>query len=216
MAIHAIEGKLVYALVRALRPMVCIEVGTADGGSATHILAALAANGEGELISYDIDAGVGSRIPAALRDRWTLRVVDGRTADYPEYADFIFEDASHDYATTYDLLGLLKTRRPRIILSHDYYTHRVYGGFFVEQAFNDALGSEAFGVELDGAFTGLGVWVNPNRPQAAAPLLKAETAALINGHELEVNGDGSTKIKRKHAPDTQTREPRKAKAKAKP
>lgn len=163
MAIFRDEGRILYALVRALRPSLCVEIGTADGGSASHILLALQANKKGKLISIDLEAGSGSRIPDELRDRWQFIQGDALTIDLPEKADFVFEDGAHSYEFTRDMLTRLRTLNPKALLSHDYYTHRVYEGFAVEQAFAEAFGDEQFGVEVDGAFTGLGVWINPAR-----------------------------------------------------
>ena len=49
-------------------------------------------------------------------------------------------------------------------MSHDYYTHEVYPDFRVKEAFDEVFPpAEVLGIAIDGAFTGLGLWVNPNR-----------------------------------------------------
>jgi hypothetical protein len=68
-----------YAVTRAIRPSIVIETGVAHGVSSAFFLAALAANGAGELHSIDLpplDSGSESRIGACIPDRlrgaWTL------------------------------------------------------------------------------------------------------------------------------------------------
>ena len=106
--INPAAGALLYALVRGLRPDVIVETGTASGVSTTYLLAALARNGTGRLVSVDLPfvqtggeellRGVvpgseidprdssplppgkepGWAIPAELRGRWDLRLGDSR------------------------------------------------------------------------------------------------------------------------------------------
>lgn len=153
------EGRVIYALVRALHPERVVEVGVDSGGTSTHILSALEANGTGALWSVDINPDCGAMVPAHLRPRWTFVNADALTTELPEHADFIFEDGEHGYPFTFKVLTRLKALNPRMLLSHDYYTHLTYGDAFqVQRAFTDVLGDK--GVLLDGAFTGLGYWVN--------------------------------------------------------
>jgi hypothetical protein len=77
------QGALLYLIVRAARPRVAIETGVRPGYSTAWILAALEANGEGQLTSLGPgptagrpngvhDVTVGQFVPPALRSRWTL------------------------------------------------------------------------------------------------------------------------------------------------
>ncbi len=161
MSTFSAEGQVLYALIRTLKPMQVIEVGVDSGGTSTHILTALDRNSSGLLYSVDINPDVGSKVPADLRQYWTLVTGDALTVDLPAQADFIFEDGSHELAFTRDILTRLKALNPRVIISHDYYSHEVYGGFYVKEAF-DAVLPGGFGVKINDAFTGLGVWVNPD------------------------------------------------------
>ena len=79
------QGALLYLLTRALAPTRAIETGVGPGYSTAWILAALAANGHGELVSLGpgspvgrasgIDGtSVGQFVPPALRGRWTLAI----------------------------------------------------------------------------------------------------------------------------------------------
>lgn len=49
-------GRYLFALVRALRPKICLEIGTGVGISAAYIIAALAMNREGILWTLEGDA----------------------------------------------------------------------------------------------------------------------------------------------------------------
>jgi Methyltransferase domain len=57
--IAATEGKVLYGLVRALRPEHVVETGVATGVSTSFISAALIDNGSGRLYSIDLPAGEG-------------------------------------------------------------------------------------------------------------------------------------------------------------
>lgn len=64
----------VYVATRAIRPEKVIETGVANGSSSAFILAALEANGCGELVSVELspDERIGQVIPPSLRHRWSL------------------------------------------------------------------------------------------------------------------------------------------------
>ncbi|MFL6007370.1 MAG: O-methyltransferase [Gaiellaceae bacterium] len=106
--INPSAGAFLYALVRDLRPNTIVETGTASGISTTYLLAALARNGGGRLVSIDLpfvqvggdellrpvvpgssispgdssplppSKEPGWAIPVALRDRWEVRLGDSR------------------------------------------------------------------------------------------------------------------------------------------
>jgi predicted O-methyltransferase YrrM len=84
------QGALLYLLVRASRPRHVIETGVRPGYSTAWLLAALEANGAGELTSLGPgptvgrvagvrESGVGQLVPPTLRSRWTLAL--GNTED---------------------------------------------------------------------------------------------------------------------------------------
>ena len=92
-AVFASEGRILYALIRALRPSVVVEFGVKNGCSSKHILAALVRNHKGKLVSYDPVLAVDpdSFTPAQLK-HWELINDDARIAKFPSRADFVFED----------------------------------------------------------------------------------------------------------------------------
>lgn len=121
-SVYEVEGQTLYALVRAMKPEHVIEIGTWHGCSAAHILAAMAANGKGQLTSVDPSPFAGDQIPNDLRSRWEL--VNGYGQIYMEYqrpnAEIVFEDGPHDTEETAHILEVAHdVVRPRIILSHD-------------------------------------------------------------------------------------------------
>ncbi len=77
------QGALLYLIVRAQRPSTIVETGVRPGYSTAWILAALDANGSGELTSLGPgptagrsagvhEVAVGQFVPPPLRSRWTL------------------------------------------------------------------------------------------------------------------------------------------------
>lgn len=153
-SLFADEGRVLYALIRALRPDSVLEIGSAEGCSATHILTALDRNKHGRLTSIDIDPDAGAKIPDALRKRWTFIHQDALTAVLPA-SDFVFEDGDHHYPFASAILKRIQTLNPTVLLSHDALSHRVYGDAFqVQHAWLDAFGEMA-AVQIGAAFTGL-------------------------------------------------------------
>jgi len=106
-AIYHAEGALLYGVVRGLEPSTIVETGTASGISTTYLLAALAHNDAGRLVSIDLPFAAGAdgsleaivpgtsidhydasplpagrepgwAIPKELRERWELRLGNAR------------------------------------------------------------------------------------------------------------------------------------------
>lgn len=156
MSPYAVEGQFLYAMVRALRPRVALEIGCADGGSATHILAALEVNGYGKLVSVDLNALAGGMIPKALKSRWELVVGDARIIELPQ-AEFMFEDSDHSLPNTLAILSRLKQMNPKCILSHDYFYE-----IGVKQAFDQTFGDQVIAMSLkaEPINTGMACWIS--------------------------------------------------------
>lgn len=96
-------ARLLYTVVRITKPSRILETGVADGYSTAVVLAALEANGAGELHSVDIRDDVGVLVEA--RDRWFLQVVDERdslrhlrrVAERLKPVDIFFHDSDHRF-----------------------------------------------------------------------------------------------------------------------
>lgn len=94
-----------YAAIRACRPKVVVETGTAAGASATYLLAALERNGRGSLYSID-DARdrshIGYLVPDRLQARCNLRYGNSLVLVPEIYRevgpiDFFIHDSLHTY-----------------------------------------------------------------------------------------------------------------------
>jgi predicted O-methyltransferase YrrM len=118
-----------YAAIRAFRPEVVIETGTAAGASTTYMLKALLKNGQGCLYSVDIeqkDQRIGRLIPDSLKSLVRIRIGDSLNvlpALLKELGkiDFFLHDSLHTYGhmmSEYELL-YPHMRRGVVICSHD-------------------------------------------------------------------------------------------------
>lgn len=121
-SLWAVEGKILYALVRFLRPKMVLEVGTHYGASATHILSALKANNAGKLTSVDLEPARGDLVPDDLKKRW--KFVQAEAAqwirDNKITADLVYEDALHDPTGTANILMAIRdVTKARVVVSHD-------------------------------------------------------------------------------------------------
>ncbi len=105
-SIWGVEGKVLYALIRALKPETVLELGTWHGCSTTHMLEALQQNdNRPQLTGVDNNIevsnkppAIGHMIPDHLRERWEH--IDDDILHYMattnQRFDFIFEDGFHD------------------------------------------------------------------------------------------------------------------------
>ncbi len=120
-SLWGVEGQLLYALCRLLRPEHVVEIGTLRGASAVHILSALKQNDFGTLTTIDIVEGAGDLIPEDLMARCCKKT--GRGQDLIETLDtatIVFEDAQHSADDVEQILRAAYAHlAPRIILSHD-------------------------------------------------------------------------------------------------
>lgn len=162
MAMDVIECRVLYACVRALRPGTVIEIGTHEGCTTNWILAALAKNKHGHLYSYDIDPAAGALVDGDLSNRWTLITADALTADLPPGAiDLVFEDGPHVAPWTGDMHAcIFHVMRPRLMLTHDYYSHLLYDNFHVQSECEGVYGTQVHGFTLPDAPRGMGYWIN--------------------------------------------------------
>ncbi len=157
------EGQFVYALVRGLRPARVFEAGIGNGCTSAHILAALDANGYGELVSCDPYA----LNPASMNDhpRWTRVNATGEQwldANPDATFEIAVEDTMHTHEMTFTILS--KANRPglRLALSHDAGHASVGQG--VTSGFQAAFGS-CTAVMIGDSDCGWGYWANPAQPE---------------------------------------------------
>lgn len=124
-SLWGVEGQVLYALVRALRPEVMLEMGTWHGASATHILAAQIHHPVGWVHSVDVWEGAGTLVPERLRPRWTRHfkeavafLGDNKRNDT---FNFVFEDCIHSESEVYAIVTALKPklRKGAVVVHHD-------------------------------------------------------------------------------------------------
>ena len=110
-AICVEEGWLLYGLIRASRPKLCLETGTNRGLSALFIGMALRDNNFGHLITLDLeDWGQIDRLKeAGLNSYITCLLQNETTYTPPNGIDFIFHDSIHNYE---GVMGALERFKP--------------------------------------------------------------------------------------------------------
>lgn len=120
-SIWGIEGQILYALCRWLKPDHAVEIGTHRGASAVHILSAMAKNDHGLLTAIDINEGTGDLIPPELMGRCKRVFARGQDA-IPTLAkaELVFEDATHGADDVEQILRAAKDHlSPKVLISHD-------------------------------------------------------------------------------------------------
>lgn len=159
------ERHVLYALVRTLQPKNAVEIGVLWGVSTIQLLAALRDNGTGHLNSVDILTEIegkrkpGHLIPNDLRNRLTLHIgMNGKdyfSADKPPI-DFLFEDASHEYASTKAIHEAAKAQLApgALVVSHDPVSRPE-----IQRAFVDAGISPTI-YRINDSNYGLAIWRN--------------------------------------------------------
>lgn len=117
-SVWEVEGQILYALVRALKPRRVLEIGLFHGCSTSHIGEAILANDYGQLTSIDIYPM--REIPDRYQRVATLVRADIFTYDWKPY-DFVFEDAMHSVEMTQTSWGNFARTAPSgaVIVSHD-------------------------------------------------------------------------------------------------
>lgn len=131
-SIWGVEGQVLYAIIRALKPEFVIELGGFYGCSTSHILAALHKNDYGKVYCVDNNTlgveSVGSLIPQEYRARWDFAHEEAVTwllRSENMWGNFksglIFEDLDHSLETTREVwkAAYRLTDNGGFILSHD-------------------------------------------------------------------------------------------------
>ena len=113
-SLWTVEGKVLYALIRLLKPKKVMELGIHHGASTCHIASALQKNRPlGKVTSVDLNANAGDMIPVSLSKRVNLLNADGLTAlekALDDSIDFIFEDMDHSFETGKAVAELAQTK----------------------------------------------------------------------------------------------------------
>jgi predicted O-methyltransferase YrrM len=194
-SLWSVEGKVLYALIRALHPDKVVEVGTHRGCSTTHIATALEVNGQGEVISLDLAPGVGDLIPRNLTGRVSLIAASGVIwlAEQPdESIDIIYEDADHSAETSRDvaLLAVRKLKPGGLHIVHDAaHDYAWLGdgsqihsdvGATIRRGLEAALGDQFRVYRTDPSDCGFALWQKPDAIKTDVH----STPTIVNHNEL--------------------------------
>ena len=166
-AIFDVEGRALYAVIRALKPQTVVEVGSGTGCSATHICAALVNNQANDGIDghlTTVDRGNTPQIPDVYQPFVTILPGDGIAylALLPDNSvDFILEDADHttDMCQAVGELARTKLKPGGALLVHDAAHWAV--GADVRKGY-DLAGLDMRVYLTDPSDCGWGVWKRPN------------------------------------------------------
>lgn len=114
-SMFGVEGQVLYALTRALKPANVINVGVYHGCSVAHIAAALLKNGNPKARVYAVDLKIIDMplLPDELKPYIVEIESDGLTfleGRWPAKTALIFEDALHDYPNTKAMLEVVKRK----------------------------------------------------------------------------------------------------------
>lgn len=173
-SVWEVDGKILYAIVRALKPAQCLELGTYHGCSATHIASALKQNGHGTLLCIDNDLGPAAFLQTKFPD--IVKLLNFDLDHYQPQAtptfDFVFEDGMH----TADMVEKLYRRvlpaikAGSVVISHDA-GHFLVGGDVREGIGRVVQGAKVF--ETTPSDCGVSIY---RKPQVTIPdRMKAST-----------------------------------------
>lgn len=116
------EGELLYAMVRAIKPEVCLEIGTHNGYSTNYILNALKDNGKGHLWTTDpFEYGARDRVTFEDRAMVDFLSLKGCDVKLDQKIDFAFVDGFHNIE---DVIPEIKNLLPQlsenaVVIFHD-------------------------------------------------------------------------------------------------
>lgn len=179
-SLFSVEGRILYAIVRAMQPAFLLEMGTCVGASTVHLAAACAATGRGRIISVDskvqLSQGwkVGQLIPAGLGSAVSLVTSEGvGFIKTQKRADFVFEDMMHStpevHAVWREAIRILTPGG--VIISHDaahfIVGHEVRDGIAAALA-EAGITDEPLVLKIAPGDTGMAIWRKPGE-QATKP-----------------------------------------------
>lgn len=161
-SMFGVEGQVLYALTRALKPLNVINIGVYHGCSVAHIAAALKANGNPKARVHAVDLKIIDMplMPAELKPYIVTVETDGLTfleGRWPAKTALIFEDALHDYPNTKAMLEVVKRKANigSITVVHDV-SHFIVGPDVKNAALDAGMGN---GIELLISPSDCGLWV---------------------------------------------------------
>lgn len=163
-SVWGVEGQILYALTRHLKPEKVVEIGGWAGGSASHLALAVKANGKGHVYSIDdgsefSDFKHGHLIPKDLQEYVTLIKDDGRvwlSKQEAQSIGLLFDDASHAASLIIELarLAMQKVYPTGVLVNHDAMHDQAYGG-------NGEIWPSTLGRQVRDALTDAGLYYTP-------------------------------------------------------
>ena len=163
---HYDHPRILYALIRAMKPEVCVEVGTYRGYAACYIAEALRKNGKGHLYCIDDwsltehqhiygdakDHFIGNITHCGYED--LITVIEGNSfdVDWPEKVDFAYIDGWHSYAMVTEDFKRAATQGATVMCFDD-----VIGTIGPRMLMDELRGSENWGVSIIDSDGGLGI-----------------------------------------------------------
>ncbi len=166
-ATNGAEGRILYALVRALKPLRILEIGTGRGGSTSHMAEALVKNGNnGELITIDNNPDSGRDLDRHYVEMGWVKSVIADANTYIEHPglsdfDFIFEDGAHSIhqiqVVYQEMLRILKPGG--VVLSHDVLVEGIRD--YYREAWEKARFTPGLIVQVDPSPCGLSIYRRP-------------------------------------------------------
>jgi predicted O-methyltransferase YrrM len=160
-SVWGVEGQVLYALIRVLKPKRVLEIGSWFGSSMFHMQAALQANGAGKLTCVDTDF----KFDMDMKDGVITTLVESDLFDYtwPRRGkfDFVFADANATQAQiTHIWEQFIKYAAPgAMIVNHDA-AHFVVGER-VNNGIREAGVNDHMIVAVAPADCGLAIWRKP-------------------------------------------------------
>lgn len=127
-SLYGVEGQMLYALIRWLKPDSVVQIGGWAGCSAAHLASAVKANGKGHVTSVDNggdgNTEHGNLLPKELAEYVTLIWANGEDwlAQQPDGSiGLMFEDASHatELVAKLSALALDKVQPGGLLVNHD-------------------------------------------------------------------------------------------------
>jgi O-antigen biosynthesis protein len=161
-SVWEVEGKLLYALVRALKPEVLVEIGSLVGCSTSHLALACCRNGQGKVYAVDPAADFSRLSPSLLP--YIVPVKEDVFAwTPPEGIDFVFEDGAHTPGFTRESLKrLISALKPgAAVLCHDVCQSQF--GNQIAAEFAEVMGDEAKSMLISPSDCGLGYAVRKSQ-----------------------------------------------------